>query len=163
MERKSETPMAEATRHIETCLFDMPDPQASFKRKRRAKDALGYWATELEHMVNRPAKGQPPPTGRKGSMSSIEQMKRQYAMKQRRQHEDALRGLKELELLAAAITGCVTDCNGEPDNGWQPDLEDAGRLIRVMYWKTVRVRALLEGRETDGCDIELALAERARG
>jgi len=42
----------EAAEFIETCVFDLSDPQASCKRKRRAKVALCYWATELERMVN---------------------------------------------------------------------------------------------------------------
>jgi hypothetical protein len=44
--------MQRAAAHIEQCLFDLSDPQAHFKRKRRAKEWLGYWATELECMVN---------------------------------------------------------------------------------------------------------------
>ncbi len=40
----------EAARHIETCLFDLSDPLASFKRKRRSREWLVYWATELEQM-----------------------------------------------------------------------------------------------------------------
>ena len=42
----------EAVGFIETCVFDVSDPQASFKRKRRAKEWLCYWATELERLVN---------------------------------------------------------------------------------------------------------------
>jgi hypothetical protein len=38
---------------IETCVFDIADPHASPRRKQRAKDALCYWATELERMVNK--------------------------------------------------------------------------------------------------------------
>jgi hypothetical protein len=36
--------------HIEQCLFDMADPQASHRRKRRVLAWLGYWATELERI-----------------------------------------------------------------------------------------------------------------
>lgn len=42
----------EATKHIEQCLFDIADPEASSPRKQRATEWLGYWATELERMVN---------------------------------------------------------------------------------------------------------------
>lgn len=37
---------------IENCVFDISDPSASPKRKRRAKEWLCYWATELERMAN---------------------------------------------------------------------------------------------------------------
>jgi hypothetical protein len=77
-------------------------------------------------------------------MSNIEQAKRQLAKKQREQRAAALHDLEELELMSHVLTDCVQDCNGEPGNGWVPDLEEASRLIRLMYWKTARVRALLE-------------------
>lgn len=86
-------------------------------------------------------------------------MRRQLAGKQRKQREAAIRGLEELELLSHPLTVCVQDCNGEPGNGWTPDLGEAARLIRLMYWRAARVRALLEGRDTDGCDIEIALCD----
>jgi hypothetical protein len=92
-------------------------------------------------------------------MSNIEEMKRQLVEKQRKQRAAALTGLEDLEQMTYPLTGCVKDCNGEPGNGWTPDLVEAARLIRLMYWKTARVRALLEGRDTDGCDIEIALCE----
>jgi hypothetical protein len=41
----------EANRHIDQCAFDLADPQASLKRKRRARAWLGYWATELERIA----------------------------------------------------------------------------------------------------------------
>ncbi|MGB7554472.1 MAG: hypothetical protein WBM04_08860 [Candidatus Korobacteraceae bacterium] len=40
-------PAEEARRIIESCLFDMTDPLASFKRKRRAKQALPHWRAEM--------------------------------------------------------------------------------------------------------------------
>ena len=92
-------------------------------------------------------------------MSNIEKMKRELAEKQRKQRAAALRGLEDLEQMSHPLTMCVKDCNGEPGNGFKPDLQEATRLIRLMYWKTVRVRELLEGRDTDGSDIEIALCE----
>lgn len=47
----------EARAHIETCLYDLADPQASHKRKRRALEWLGYWATELELSAGQSAEG----------------------------------------------------------------------------------------------------------
>ena len=91
------------------------------------------------------------------TMSNIEEMKRQLVKKRRNQQAAAIRGLGELEMLSHALTTCVKDCNGEPGNGWTPDLAEAARLIRLMYWKTVRVHELLEGRDTDASDIEIAL------
>jgi len=50
MPRLNNEAVEEATQHIETCLFDISDPLASLKRKRRAREWLVYWATELERM-----------------------------------------------------------------------------------------------------------------
>ena len=90
---------------------------------------------------------------------TIERMKHQLAVKERKRRKEALRQLEEIELMTHALTSCVRDCNGVPDYAWKPDLEEADRLIRLLYWKTARVRALLESRDTDGIDIEIALAE----
>jgi hypothetical protein len=92
---------------------------------------------------------------------SIEQMKRNFAEKKRKQLREAIRQLEDLEQMSFVIGHCVHDCNGESCNGWKPDLQEADRLISLMYWKTVRVHDLLEGRDTDGTEIEIALFERS--
>jgi len=95
---------------------------------------------------------------KKGNMTNLEDMKARYVKKQSERRKAALRGLEEIETLSHAVTTCVQDCNGESGNGWQPDLKEAARLVRLMFWKAARVRALLEGRDTDGCDIEIESA-----
>lgn len=93
------------------------------------------------------------------STPKIEQMKLRLATKSRQRREEALRGLQDLQSLSCPLTCCVRDFNGEPGNGWQPDLKEADRLASLMYWKTVRVHQLLTGTDTDGTDIEIALFE----
>jgi hypothetical protein len=44
-------PANEAQRHIDQCVYDISDPHASPKRKRRARAWLEYWATELERIA----------------------------------------------------------------------------------------------------------------
>lgn len=38
---------------INSCLADIADPESHPKRKRRAIQSLGYWATELESKTSR--------------------------------------------------------------------------------------------------------------
>jgi len=103
-----------------------------------------------------------PHRGRKlGKMShtNVEQLKARLAKKNRQRRSEALSGLAELGRMSHFLTSCIKDCNGEPGNGWEPELKEANRLVSLMYWKTVRVRELLEGRDTDGTDISIALFE----
>jgi hypothetical protein len=39
---------SESEYHVELCLFDMADPRASPRRKRRAREWLVFWAYQLE-------------------------------------------------------------------------------------------------------------------
>jgi hypothetical protein len=80
-----------------------------------------------------------------------------FSMRRSLRRRLALDGLHELELMAYSLSSCVHDGNGEPDNGWEPDIVEADRLVSLCYWKTVRVRELLEDKDTGGSDIEIAL------
>lgn len=42
----------EAIGHFELCLYDLSDPHASHKCRRRAREWLVYWTAELARMVN---------------------------------------------------------------------------------------------------------------
>jgi hypothetical protein len=92
-------------------------------------------------------------------MIDVQQMKQELATKKRRQLKLALGALEGMEHLSHSMTDCVWDSNGEPGNGWTPNLERAHLLINLVYCHTVRVRALLECRDNDvtGSEIEIAL------
>jgi hypothetical protein len=94
---------------------------------------------------------------------NIEILKNEVATRKRQRLSAALAALTELQQDSSEVIHCVHDCNGEPDNGWKPDLVAAHMLTNRAYWKIVRVHNLLEGKDTGGADIEIALWEERLG
>jgi hypothetical protein len=97
--------------------------------------------------------------GQKAGMmntAKVEQMKLRLATNTRQRRAEALGALAELASLSDFLIPFIKDSNGEPENGWKPNLREANRLVLLMYWKTVRVHDVLTGTDTDGTDQEIA-------
>ena len=60
--------------------------------------------------------------------------------------------LDEIEQSTHSISVATRDCNGEPNNGWTPDLKTASAEARSIFWKASKIRALIDA---DGCQREI--------